>query len=55
MTPAGWLARYLFASIVGATVAVKAIEIVKLEVGDAAKGMLFRHRVHGNKHGGPDT
>ena len=55
MTPIGFLARYLFASIVAATVAVKAIEIARLEVGGDVKGLLFRHRVHDNKHGGPDT
>ena len=55
MTPVGWMARYLFASIVGATVAVKAMEIVRLEVGDAVRGVVFRRRVHDNKHGGPDT
>ena len=54
MTPVGFLARYLFASIVGATVVVKAIEIARLEVGEGVKGLVFRNRVHGNKHGRSD-
>jgi len=55
MHPLGWLGSYFFAAIVGATTVVKAIDIIKLEVGDAVKGIAFRDRVHDNKHGGDDT
>jgi hypothetical protein len=55
MTPIGWMTRYFFASIVGAVVVLKALDIAALEVGEPIKGLLFRHRVHGNKHGGDDT
>lgn len=55
MHPLGWLGRYFFAAIVGAATIVKAIEIAKLEVGDAVKGIAFRNRVHDNKHRRDDT
>ena len=55
MHPLGWLGSYFFAAVVGAASVVKAIEIVKLEVGDAVKGLAFRDRVHDNKHGRDDT
>jgi hypothetical protein len=55
MHPLGWLARYFFAAVVGAATVVKVIDIVKLEVGDAVKGIAFRNRVHDNKHRRDDT
>ena len=55
MHPLGWLGRYFFAAIVGAATIVKAIEIAKLEVGDAVKGIAFRDRVHGDKHDRTDA
>ena len=55
MHPLGWLARYFFAAIVGAATVVKVIDIVKLEVGDAIKGIAFRNSVHDNKHRRDDT
>jgi len=55
MHPLGWLGRYFFAAVVGAVTVVKAIEITKLEVGDAVKGLAFRYRVHGDKHDRPDA
>ncbi len=55
MHPLGWLFRYFFAAVVGAATVVKAIEIARLEVGDAVKGMAFRGRVHDNKHDRDDA
>ena len=55
MHPLGWLGSYFFAAVVGAATVVKAIDIVKLEVGDAVKGIAFRDRVHDNKHDGDDS
>jgi hypothetical protein len=55
MHPLGWLGSYFFAAVVGAASVVKAIEIVKLEVGDAVKGVAFRGSVHDNKHDRDDA
>ena len=50
MHPLAPFFRYFIASVVAAAGIVKAIEIVRFEVGDAVKGMTFRGRVHRDKH-----
>lgn len=55
MTPIGWLARYFFASVVGATVTQKIIEIVREDTPDFVKGVAFRKRVHSNNDDRADS
>ena len=50
MHPLGWLFKYFFASIVGAATVVQAIKIARLELRDSVEGIIFRDRVHPDKH-----
>ena len=54
MHPLGWLLKYFLAALVGGVAADKAIGIL-FEIGEPAKGLIFRNRVHGDKHCGDDA
>jgi hypothetical protein len=50
MHPLGWMLKYFIGSIVGAATVVQAIKIARLELGNTVEGVIFRDRVHRNKH-----
>ncbi len=50
MHPLGWLFKYFFASIVGAATVVQAVKIARFELGNTVEGLIFRDRVHRDKH-----
>ena len=50
MHPLGWMLKYFIGSIVGAATVVQAIKIARLELGNTVEGIIFRDRVHPDKH-----
>jgi hypothetical protein len=54
MHPLGWLIRYFLVALAGGVAADKAMGIL-FEIGEPLKGLIFRNRVHGDKHCGGDA
>ncbi len=54
MHPLGWLLRYFLVAVAGGVAADKAMGIL-FEVGEPFKGLIFRRRVHNDRHSGDDA
>ena len=50
MHPLGWMFKYFIGAIVGAATVVQAVKIAKFELGNTVEGLIFRDRVHTDKH-----
>lgn len=50
MHPLGWMFKYFIGSIVGAATVVQAVKIARLELNNTLEGIIFRNRVHPDKH-----
>ena len=54
MHPLGWLLRYFLVAVAGGVAVDKAMSIL-FEIGEPLKGLIFRRRVHVDRHRGGDT